>query len=89
MQDSDYPYTASTYAGKTGACEVDTSLDVVSLTGYTQIKGETNMANYMLATGPLSVCVAAEVWNTYRSVQHWYHDITSTYLFSQVIENEK
>jgi hypothetical protein len=25
------------------------------------------MANYMLATGPLSVCVAAEVWNTYRS----------------------
>lgn len=56
----------STYAGKTGACEVDTSLDVVSLTGFTQIKGETNMANYMLATGPLSVCVAAEVWNTYR-----------------------
>lgn len=52
--------------GKTGACEVDTSLDVVSLTGYTQIKGETNMANYMLATGPLSVCVAAEIWNTYR-----------------------
>ena len=24
------------------------------------------MANYMLATGPLSVCVAAEVWNTYK-----------------------
>jgi hypothetical protein len=61
VQDSDYPYTASTYAGKTGACEVDTSLDVLSLTGYTQIKGETNMANYMLGTGPLSVCVAAEV----------------------------
>jgi C1A family cysteine protease len=67
VQDKDYPYTASTYAGITGACEVDTSLDVVSLTGYTQIKGETNMANYMLDTGPLSVCVAAEVWNTYRS----------------------
>lgn len=67
VQDSDYPYTKSTYAGKTGACEVDTSKDVVSLTGFTQVKGETNMANYMLATGPLSVCVAAEVWNTYRS----------------------
>mmetsp|Transcript_3725 Transcript_3725/g.6335 ORF Transcript_3725/g.6335 Transcript_3725/m.6335 type:complete len:335 (+) Transcript_3725:44-1048(+) len=66
VQDKDYPYTKSTYMGKTGACEVDTSLDVVSLTGFTQIKGETNMANYMLATGPLSVCVAAEVWNTYR-----------------------
>mmetsp|Transcript_7399 Transcript_7399/g.10994 ORF Transcript_7399/g.10994 Transcript_7399/m.10994 type:complete len:333 (+) Transcript_7399:106-1104(+) len=65
VQDSDYPYTKKTYEGITGACEVDTSLDVVSITGYTQIKGETNMANYMLATGPLSVCVAAEVWNSY------------------------
>lgn len=66
VQEKDYPYTATTYAGVTGECEVDTSLDVLSLTGYTQIKGETNMANYMLSTGPLSVCVAAEVWNTYR-----------------------
>ena len=67
VEDSEYPYTATTYMGITGACEVDTSKAVLSLTGYTQIKGETNMANYMLDTGPLSVCVAAEVWNTYRS----------------------
>jgi len=67
VQDSDYPYTASTYAGKTGDCDVNTRDDVVTLTDYTTIRGETNMANYMLATGPLSVCVAAEVWNTYRS----------------------
>jgi C1A family cysteine protease len=67
VEDSEYPYTATTYMGVTGDCEVDTSLAVVSLKGYTQIKGETNMANYMLDTGPLSVCVAAEVWNTYRS----------------------
>ena len=66
VQDDDYPYTKKTYEGITGQCEVNTRLDVVSLTGFTQIQGETNMANYMLSTGPLSVCVAAEVWNTYR-----------------------
>lgn len=65
VQDYDYPYTKSTYAGTTGDCEVNTKLDVVTLTGYTTIKGESNMASYMLTTGPLSVCVAAEVWNTY------------------------
>ena len=66
MQDEDYPYTKTTYEGVTGKCEVNTRLDVISLTGFTQIKGEANMANYMLSTGPLSVCVAAEVWNSYR-----------------------
>lgn len=66
-QDSDYPYTASTYAGKTGDCTVDTKKDVLAITGYTTIKGESNMASYMQTTGPLSVCVAAEVWNSYRN----------------------
>jgi C1A family cysteine protease len=67
VQDSDYPYTKTTYEGVTGACTVDTSEDVVTLTGFTTITGESNMANYVLSTGPLSVCVAAEVWNTYTS----------------------
>lgn len=67
VQDSDYPYTPSTYAGVTGDCDVNTRKDVVTLTDYTTIRGETNMANYVLSTGPLSVCVAAEVWNTYRN----------------------
>ncbi len=65
VQDSDYPYTTKTYQGVTGECAVDTSEDVIGITGYTTIKGETNMANYVLSTGPLSVCVAAEVWNSY------------------------
>jgi len=65
VQDSDYPYTKTTYEGYTGACTVNLSKAVVSLTGYTQITGESNMANYVLSTGPLSVCVAAEVWNSY------------------------
>ena len=65
VQDSEYPYTAKTYEGVTGECAVDTSADVIGITGYTTIKGETNMANYVLSTGPLSVCIAAEVWNSY------------------------
>jgi C1A family cysteine protease len=64
--DESYPYTKTTYAGQTGECTVNEKLDVISLTGYTQIKGESNMAAYVQSTGPLSVCVAAEVWNTYR-----------------------
>ena len=67
--DSDYPYTS--YLGKTGTCEIDATKEVVGLTGFTTIAGttaaeiETNMANYVLATGPLSVCVDANSWNSY------------------------
>jgi C1A family cysteine protease len=68
-QDTDYPYTS--YFGQTGTCHADSSLEVVTLTGFTTITGsstsaiETNMANYMLATGPLSVCLDASSWNSY------------------------
>jgi len=67
VEDSVYPYTMSTYQGKTGACAVDTSKGVMMLTGYTTIKGESNMAAHVQSTGPLSVCVAAENWNSYRN----------------------
>ena len=67
VEESEYPYTMSTYQGKTGECTVDTSKGVVGVSSYTNILGETNMANYVQSTGPLSVCVAAEVWNTYRN----------------------
>jgi C1A family cysteine protease len=61
--DSDYPYTS--YYGKTGTCSAVKSMEVVGLTGFTTITGETNMANYVLATGPLSVCLDANNWNSY------------------------
>jgi C1A family cysteine protease len=67
VTDADYPYTKTTYEGVTGQCEVDTSAGVMMLSDYTQIRGETNMANYVQSTGPLSVCVAAEVWNSYKN----------------------
>ena len=69
VQDVDYPYTS--YMGRTGTCEVDTTKAVMGLTGFTTIGGstaaeiETNMANYMLSTGPLSVCLDASSWNSY------------------------
>jgi len=66
--EANYPYTS--YQGRTGTCAVKGPY-VVGLTGYTTIGGstvsavETNMANYVLATGPLSVCLDASSWNSY------------------------
>lgn len=61
---SDYPYTSSN--GVTGVCHSDPSLYKIDVNSYTTIKGETNMANYMLSTGPLSVCLDASSWNSYK-----------------------
>jgi len=69
VQDVDYPYTS--YMGRTGTCNVDLTKAVIGLTSFTTIGGinaaevETNMANYMLSTGPLSVCLDASSWNSY------------------------
>jgi C1A family cysteine protease len=69
VQDKDYPYTS--YNGVTGTCNVDTSKAVIGLTGYTFITGsntaetEANMADYVLATGPLAICVDASTWSSY------------------------
>ena len=62
---TDYPYTTALYNGNTGTCAAVSSKEVIGVTSYTTISGETNMANYMLATGPLSVCLDATTWNSY------------------------
>lgn len=67
--EASYPYTS--YAGSTGSCKVNNKAFVVTVTGYTTIPGstaaaiETNMANYVLGTGPLSVCLDASTWSSY------------------------
>lgn len=61
---SDYPYTS--YQGVTGSCHADSSKYKVTVDSYTTVSGETNMANYVKATGPLSVCVDASSWNSYK-----------------------
>lgn len=61
--ESAYPYTS--YQGITGVCH-DGGDYKVGITGYTTIKGESNMASYVQSTGPLSVCVDATSWNSYH-----------------------
>ena len=60
----DYPYTSSN--GQTGQCHSDSSKYQVTVKDYSKIKGESSMANYVLSTGPLSVCVDASSWNSYK-----------------------
>lgn len=64
VTEATYPYTS--YQGVTGVCKVDTSKAVVGITGYTTIKGESSMASYVQSTGPLSVCLDAQTWNSYN-----------------------
>lgn len=63
-QEADYPYTSGT-AGVTGTCKSTESKMKVSLTGYSTIKSESSMASYVQSTGPLSVCLDANTWNSY------------------------
>jgi len=62
--ESAYPYTS--YNGVTGKCNAVSSKYVVKVSGYTTIRGESNMASYVQSTGPLSVCVDASSWNSYK-----------------------
>jgi C1A family cysteine protease len=69
-QNSDYPYTS--YMGVTGSCTVDPSKFVVGVSSFTTIGGsttsqvESNMASYVQSTGPLSVCLDASSWSSYK-----------------------
>ena len=70
-QESAYPYTSGT-TGDTGVCTADSKAAVMSLTDYYQITGsnaaatEAAMATYVGTTGPLSICVDANNWSSYR-----------------------
>jgi C1A family cysteine protease len=63
VQNSDYPYTS--YQGITGVCNANTAFGVVKVNNYVTISGESNMAAYVESTGPLSVCLDANSWNSY------------------------
>jgi C1A family cysteine protease len=62
--DSAYPYTS--YQGVTGQCHSSASQYVIGVSSYTTVKGESSMASYVQSTGPLSVCLDASSWNSYR-----------------------
>jgi len=61
--ESDYPYTSGT--GNSGKCDADVSKAAATLTDYTTVQGEDNMASYVQSTGPLSVCLDASTWSSY------------------------
>lgn len=64
--ESNYPYTSGTF-GITGICKEDSSKFVVTVDSYTTLNGESSMASYVQSTGPLSVCLDANNWNSYKS----------------------
>merc|ERR1712059_146864 len=61
--ESDYPYTA-----RNGNCRFSASKSKVKVTAYQQVgrNDETAMKQYVGTTGPLSVCVDANSWHSYR-----------------------
>jgi C1A family cysteine protease len=62
---TDYPYTSG--GGSTGICKFDSSKIAVKITGYKSVaRGETNL-KAALNNGPVSVCLAAEAFQSYRS----------------------
>ncbi len=62
---ADYPYTS--YQGVTGSCKANSAKYVIKVSKYTTVSGESNMASFVQKTGPLSVCLDASTWNSYKS----------------------
>jgi C1A family cysteine protease len=61
--EANYPYTS--YQGTTGTCSATSSKFVISVKGFTTISSESEMASYVQSTGPLSICIDANNWNSY------------------------
>jgi len=60
---ADYPYTAENTPCTFNAAYIDAKLS--SWTYVTQSESEPEMVNYLVAHGPLSICVDAEPWQFY------------------------
>lgn len=64
VTDSDYPYTS--YWAVTGSCQTSKLTSrILTIDGFYTLKSETEMQNYVLSTGPLSVCLDASSWASY------------------------
>lgn len=70
--ESAYAYSSSS-TGESGTCDYSNVDYLVSSSGYSIIGGddataiEASMADYVLGTGPLSVCLDASTWSSYVS----------------------
>ena len=65
--EADYPYTSG--KGKTGKCKVNKAKEVAKIKGFTTVsknkKGEKKMVT-QIQKSPISVCVDATKWQTYK-----------------------
>jgi len=59
-----YPYTS--FYGTTGDCDKTKSTYAMSVASYHAVIGEESMKDYVMSTGPLSICVDASDWSTYQ-----------------------
>ena len=66
VQESTDPYPEKTSElGITPTCPSKLTDQVVTVDDYFTLSSETAMASYMGSTGPISVCLDAESWNSY------------------------
>jgi len=63
--ESSYPYTSGR-TGRTGTCTFDASKVVQKITGYKTLARTDAALVAGITQGPVSVCIAASNWNTYR-----------------------
>ena len=59
-----YPYTS--FYGTTGDCDKTKSTYALSVASYHAVIGEESMKDYVMSTGPLSICIDASDWSTYQ-----------------------
>lgn len=60
----DYPY--SSFYGSTGDCDTSKKSYGITVNSYHSVQGEESMKNYVMSTGPLSICIDASDWSTYQ-----------------------
>jgi C1A family cysteine protease len=63
--EEDYPYTSGASGDDSNSCSAEKSKFVLGITGYENVKGESDMTDYVKSTGPLSIAIDASTWSTY------------------------
>ena len=61
--DSDYPYTS--YDEDVASCSVDTTKEIAMVEAFYVLTSEDAMIDYIMETGPLSVCIDSSDWDSY------------------------
>lgn len=63
--EAEYPYTSG--SGRTGTCEISGKTMAVKINGFTSVRSGEDNLQAALNDGPVSVCLAAEAFQTYNS----------------------